>query len=119
MARKLNLSRMDFEALIGLREQVEGALSMHRAALEKQLERFGGSITSMAASKRRGSRLKGKTVPAKYRGPDGETWAGRGATPRWLVAAVKEGRKIEDFLINKTAAATREVKRKIKRRAKR
>jgi DNA-binding protein H-NS len=119
MARKPNLSRMDFDALMGLRKQIEGALSTHRASLEKQLERLGISIASLATGKRLGSRLKGKKVPAKYRGPDGETWAGRGAMPRWLVAALKEGRKLEDFLINKTAAATRKVKRKIKRRAKR
>jgi DNA-binding protein H-NS len=32
----------------------------------------------------------------------GETWAGRGATPRWLVAAMKEtGKKRDDFLIDK------------------
>ena len=35
--------------------------------------------------------LKGKKVPPKYRGPSGETWAGRGARPRWLVAALRGG----------------------------
>jgi DNA-binding protein H-NS len=42
-------------------------------------------------------------VPPKYRGPSGETWAGRGARPRWLVAAIKEGKKLEIFLIDKSA----------------
>jgi DNA-binding protein H-NS len=31
-----------------------------------------------------GSALRGKKVAPKYRGPPGETWAGRGAKPRWL-----------------------------------
>jgi DNA-binding protein H-NS len=47
--------------------------------------------------------LKGKKVPPKYRSPSGETWAGRGAKPRWMVAAMKKGKKIESFLIKKPA----------------
>ena len=45
--------------------------------------------------------MRGKSVPPKYRGPGGETWAGRGATPRWLTALVKEGHSIEEFAIAK------------------
>jgi DNA-binding protein H-NS len=48
-----------------------------------------------------GSALKGRKVPPKYRSHSGETWAGRGAKPRWLVAAIKRGKKLEDFLIDK------------------
>ena len=39
------------------------------------------------------------TVPAKYRGPSGETWSGRGLTPRWLATQINEGRTKEDFAI--------------------
>ena len=35
------------------------------------------------------------------RGPGGETWAGRGLTPRWLVDLEKKGKKREQFLIAK------------------
>ena len=40
-------------------------------------------------------------VRPKYRNPDrpSETWAGRGKRPRWLVAQLKSGRRIEDFRI--------------------
>jgi DNA-binding protein H-NS len=48
-----------------------------------------------------GSALRGRKVPAKYRSPSGETWAGRGAKPRWLVDAMKGGKKLDDFLIDK------------------
>jgi hypothetical protein len=51
---------------------------------------------------------------SKYRGPDGETWAGRGATPRWLKAALEEGKKIEDFLIDKTIGKARVKRRAMK-----
>jgi DNA-binding protein H-NS len=61
------------------------------------------------------SKLKGKKVPAKYRGPQGETWAGRGARPRWLAEAIKAGESPEDFLIEKPSVVARKGK---KRRAK-
>jgi DNA-binding protein H-NS len=40
-------------------------------------------------------------VAAKYRNPENpsETWAGRGLKPRWLTAAIRSGKKIEDFAI--------------------
>lgn len=47
-------------------------------------------------------RAKGSASPAKYRGPNGETWSGgRGRKPRWVTAALKEGRSLEEFAISK------------------
>ena len=113
---KINLSRMDVQALIDLRKQVEETLVSQRSTLERQLVALGGSVASFGGKVARGGRgsaLKGKKVAPKYRGPDGETWAGRGATPRWLKAAIKEGKKLESFLIDKST-----VKEKRKRRSK-
>jgi len=107
---KINLSRMDVPSLIDLRKQIEDALVSQRAKLEKQLEALGSSIASLGgrvARGGRGSTLKGKKVAPKYRSPDGETWAGRGATPRWLKAAIKEGKKLEQFLIEKVTPKPR------------
>ena len=97
---KLSLSGMNFEALMSLRDQVDKRLVELRSELEKQLAALGGakSIKGKASGK---SSLKGKKVPPKYRSPSGETWAGRGARPRWIVAALKKGKKIESFLIKK------------------
>ena len=47
--------------------------------------------------------MKGRKVPPKYRSRSGETWAGRGAKPTWLVAAIKGGKRLDDFLIDKSA----------------
>jgi DNA-binding protein H-NS len=98
---------MDVHALIDLRKQVEDTLVSQRSTLERQLAALGGSIASIGGKVARGGRgsaLKGKKVAPKYRGPDGETWAGRGAMPRWLKAATKgTGKKIENFLIDKSA----------------
>jgi DNA-binding protein H-NS len=102
---------MDFESLVNLRQRVEEALLSHRATIEKQLAALGGSVASFGGKVARGGRgsalKKGKKVAPKYRGPDGETWAGRGATPRWLKAAIKEGKKLESFLIDKSAVSGR------------
>jgi len=105
-----NLSGMTVEALMNLREQVDETLLKRRAEIEKQLERFvlvGGARVVRG----RGSALKGKKVPPKYRSPSGETWAGRGARPRWLVAAIKSGKKLDDFLIDKSARKGRRKRR--------
>ena len=42
---------------------------------------------------------RGGTVAAKYRGPNGETWSGRGLTPKWLAALVADGKTKEEFAI--------------------
>lgn len=41
----------------------------------------------------------GVAVAAKYRGPNGESWSGRGLTPRWLTSLLAEGKTKEDFTI--------------------
>src|SRR5262249_37482547 len=108
MAR-VNLSRMTVEELMDLRERVDEMLLERRAELEKQLERMGRAIAVVG---RGGGRvLKGRKVPPKYRGPSGETWAGRGAKPRWLAAAIKGGKKLDDFLIDKSARKGRKKRR--------
>ena len=109
----INLSGMTVEALMDLRKRVDQMLFERRAELEKQLERMGRAI-AVVGGRGGGSALKGRKVPPKYRGPSGETWAGRGAKPRWLVAAIKGGKKLDDFLIDKSAR-----KRRKKRRSKR
>ena len=38
-------------------------------------------------------------VAAKYRGPNGETWSGRGLTPKWLASQIAAGQSKESFLI--------------------
>jgi len=107
---KLNLSRMTVEALMDLRRQVDETLHRRRAELENQLQRMGvvGGARVVRGS---GSALRGRKVPPKYRSPSGETWAGRGARPRWLVAAIKRGKKLDDFLIDKSAGKGRKKRR--------
>jgi DNA-binding protein H-NS len=91
--KKRNLAGLDFQGLMDLRDQVDKALSGYRSTLERQLAALGSSVASLGgkvARGMRGSMLKGTKVAPKYRSPDGDTWAGRGAIPRWLKAAIKE-----------------------------
>src|SRR6516162_7118177 len=99
---KVNLSGMTVEALMDLRMRVDEMLVEHRAKLIEQLERIA-VVGRARVGRGSGSVLKGMKVPPKYRSPSGETWAGRGARPRWLVAAIKGGKKLDDFLIDKSA----------------
>jgi DNA-binding protein H-NS len=110
---KVNLSGMNVEALMDLRERVDEMLRKHRAVIEKQLEWMDkASAVVGGRGGQRGSALKGKKVPPKYRSPAGDTWAGRGAKPRWLVAAIKGGKKkLDDFLIDKSAQKGRRKRR--------
>ncbi len=47
---------------------------------------------------KRPKKSKGK-APAKYRGPNGEEWAGRGRPTKWLVELEAAGHKREEFII--------------------
>ena len=94
---KPSLSSMNVEALLSLRDQVDKRLVECRSELEKLLAALGGAKSMKGRAS--GKSLKGKKVPPKYRSPSGETWAGRGARPRWMVAAMKKGKKMESFLI--------------------
>ena len=105
----MSLKGMNVEALLSLRDQVDKRLVECRAEIEKELAALGG-----AKSKASGKSIKGTKVPPKYRSPDGETWAGRGARPRWMVEALKKGKKMDDFLIDKSARKGR-TKRRSKR----
>src|SRR5262249_36964147 len=107
---KVNLSRISVEALMDLRKRVDEMLVKRRAEIEKQLERIA-VVGGRRVVRGGGSALKGRKVSPKYRGPSGETWAGRGARPRWLVAAIKGGKKLDDFLINKSARKGRKERR--------
>jgi DNA-binding protein H-NS len=105
---KTNLGSMSVEQLLQLRDDVGKELNRKSTELQSQLARLGGEI---ASSRGRGSSLKGRKVPAKYRDKAGNAWAGRGAKPRWLVAAIKEGKKLKDFAIEKTATGTKRRKK--------
>ncbi len=99
-----SLKGMNVQALMNLRNQIDKRLLELRTELENALD------GQAPAKSRAGKSLKGRKVPPKYRSPSGETWAGRGAKPKWLVEALKKGKRVEDFLIDKSARKRRRAK---------
>jgi DNA-binding protein H-NS len=104
MKSPMNLQSMSIDKLSKLREQVEAALRTkvieERRAVQGQL----GRLERLATNGLRGRAGRGGprgAVAPKYRNPENpsETWAGRGLKPRWLAAALKSGKMLEDFSI--------------------
>jgi DNA-binding protein H-NS len=54
------------------------------------------------SAKKRSAKKIVVTVAPKYRGPNGETWSGRGLSPKWLKALIDQGRSKDEFLIKES-----------------
>jgi DNA-binding protein H-NS len=103
------LKTMPIVRLQDLKTKIEAAISAKVSERRRELEtelaelaQFDGRGGKATRSGRGGAR--GAVAP-KYRNPENpaETWAGRGLKPRWLTAAIKGGKKIEDFAIGGAA----------------
>jgi DNA-binding protein H-NS len=118
MARPSKLASMSIEALIQLRDDVGNILTQKVGQLQSQLATLGdgGWLASgkKTVGRPRGSKMKGREVAAKYRNPKdpSETWAGRGAMPRWMTAQIKAGKKREYFAIDKSAVKAKKTRAK-------
>jgi DNA-binding protein H-NS len=51
------------------------------------------------AAKARAARLKAQGITGMYRGPNGETWTGRGLSPKWLQQQIRDGIDKESFYV--------------------
>jgi len=109
------LKSMSVGQLQDLKSQIEATISekvrVRRQELESELSKLAGYGGSGRRG-RPGGRM-GRVAP-KYRNPanPAETWAGRGLRPRWLTAAIKGGKKLEDFAIAPGTAASKANGRK-------
>src|SRR5215208_5811929 len=107
-SKKVELDSMSLDDLWSLHEKISAILSTRIKAekheLEKRLAILNGGNDVISHSGASPSLQNGKArrkyprVLPKYRNPQTtETWSGRGKRPLWLVAAMKSGRKIEEF----------------------
>jgi len=100
----MNLKSMTIDALVGLRSRIDAALGARvagqRRALESELAKLNRYESGGSRSKSLRFGARGKVAP-KFRNPENpsETWAGRGLKPRWLAAAIRSGKKLDDFRI--------------------
>jgi DNA-binding protein H-NS len=115
---KPDLAAMPFDELLMIHEELTKILSDKIIAEKRELaERLAKlnrvelintaeNADPLPTNERTPRRKYPKVLP-KYCNPlaPSETWAGRGKQPRWLVAALKTGRKLDEFKIdNKTSA---------------
>lgn len=102
-----SIKSMALEELLTTKAMIEAAIQRHIAGdnreLVKAIESLATGIAGnrLSQEKTHGHALKGKKLPAKYRNPKNhaETWAGRGNRPRWLVAALKNGKKLDALVV--------------------
>ena len=71
--------------------------------IKSKMAAYGITIADLQGSgKPRATKVSGKSgtpAPIKYRGPNGETWTGRGLMPRWLAGQVAQGKSKESFAV--------------------
>ncbi len=97
MPKPSNLSAMSVDQLLKLQTEIEQVLTRRAAQLRDELSKLSGSRGKVGAHP-----LAGRKAPVKYRDRAGNTWAGRGAQPRWLREKLKGGAKLADFAVNKS-----------------
>jgi DNA-binding protein H-NS len=101
----MDLNSLSLKELKELQSQVAKAIAGFEgrrkaealAAIEEKARSLGFALADLVGV---GGR-KRKTVKPKYANPSNasETWTGRGRRPRWVEAALKAGKKIEDLAI--------------------
>jgi DNA-binding protein H-NS len=98
--KRIELDRMRTDDLwslhIEIAQLLQQRIEAEKLELEARLKLLGGPVSERRPYPR---------VSPKYRNPDrpSETWAGRGKQPRWLVAQLGTGKRIDDFRIKMAA----------------
>lgn len=84
---------------IAARKEESKALALSKLKALASAEGFSlDELVGRAAAGRRQRSDKGVKLKAKYIGPNGETYTGRGPTPKWLRTLERKGEKREKFL---------------------
>ena len=97
LPKKSSLETLSNEALCKLRDEVAQVLNSRAENLQREINQLIGGNSVVNRTRHNGTIRK---VAPKYRGPNGETWSGRGLKPKWLITAMNEGKELQDFLIN-------------------
>ena len=106
----LDFSTYPFAELVEIKKNLERELQFRqaneieelRAKVTEAAQTLGVSVEEIFGLPHGGKRVtrhaRGKQ-PARYRGPNGEEWSGRGPAPRWMKPLLAKGKSKEDFLI--------------------
>ena len=92
------------QALMAQAEQARKAeLAAVIADIKAKMKEYGitaADLGSAGAGGRKAGKSSKPAAPAKYRGPQGELWAGGpGRKPEWVRAVLAAGKSIEDYRI--------------------
>ena len=110
-AQTLAFESYSFEELLEIRKDLDTEVESRkakeieglRAKMHEGAKALGISIEEIiglpAGRKRRETKHARGKQPAKYRGPGGEEWSGRGPAPRWMKPLLAKGKTKADFLI--------------------
>ncbi|ENX10390.1 H-NS family nucleoid-associated regulatory protein [Acinetobacter courvalinii] len=107
---KPNISELSVEDLKRLQAEAEALIASKKdQAIEDAYnqivaiaEAIGFSVEELLeVGEQKRKKTTRKAVEPRYRNKNNteETWTGRGKQPRWLVAELEKGAKLEDFLI--------------------
>lgn len=90
----------EFEAtIVEIRQKMQAFGITAKDLQSARIKPKPGRKSKLAAEKPVKIKKASAAVAAKYRGPNGETWSGRGLTPKWLAALVAQGSSKEQYLI--------------------
>jgi DNA-binding protein H-NS len=89
----ISLNTMPIDELLTMRRDIDALLEAKGTAMQKLLYEIESRIGRL--------RIPRPTRQPKYRGPNGETWSGRGRRPDWIVAALKSGRTLASMTVRK------------------
>jgi DNA-binding protein H-NS len=108
---ELDFSTYSFDDLLEIKKEIDGEVESRktreievlRAKVAESAQTLGVSIQELfglspQSTKRETKHARGKQ-PARYRGPNGEEWSGRGPSPRWMKPLLVKGKTKADFLI--------------------
>jgi DNA-binding protein H-NS len=101
---ELKQLQVDIEKEIKGRQQDE--VKKAREQILSIAQTLGVSVEDLLADSKKkakggASETKGEKVRPQYRNPNDseQTWTGRGRQPKWVVEALAQGKKMEDFRI--------------------
>ena len=104
---KIDLDNMSIKDLKDLRVKVEKAIASFEARkksialeqVEETARKHGYSLADLTGGIKQ-KKSRGKVAP-KYANPanKSETWTGRGRRPRWVEAALKAGKTLDNLKI--------------------
>ena len=98
-AEEKRTEKMD-EAKLALLDEFREKAADLGLSLEALMPASGTPVTRGVAARGRKARSdSGSVVAAKFRGPNGEEWTGRGRRPKWLSALEAEGHSVDEYRI--------------------